>query len=67
MKSNKIIMTIAAAVAVIGIFSLINTSLLNNITGHSILNLSEEFQGIGVLLVIILCIIGIAMIRKHHK
>ena len=66
MKTNKLKISLIAILA-IGILSVINTSISNDITGNAVLDLSDEFPGIGILFVILLGLVGLIAIKRHRS
>lgn len=58
---------LAVIIAVVALLSIINTGLTNNVTGAAVLDLSTEFQGIGILIVIVFGVLGLYAIRGYHK
>ena len=67
MKTTKALTLIIGTVAILGILSLLNNTFLNNITGNTVLSLSEEFNGMSILFVIVFCVIGLYTIRNYHQ
>ena len=63
MKKVPIIVWGIVAISII-VLSFINAKISNNITGKSILNLGQEFPGIGIFLIVLFGIVGMFLIIR---
>ncbi len=66
MKPNKKVIMATIIIVAIGILSLINTK-ITNITGKVTFDLTGEYPGIGLFLILIMGAIGTFVVIKHHN
>lgn len=64
---KKITITILMIVAIIAISLLNNKVVRNSITGGAVFDLTGEYPGIGLFLVVIIGALGLFLIVKHHN